>query len=84
MKTVISIVFRFAPKSNNPAHYLTGFATYTNESCKKVDCYPIKYILCETGKKTVKSIDKDKNKIEEYTEAFRDLITSWLAKIGKF
>lgn len=50
---------------------------------KKVDTYPIKYVLYDNTKKITKIPDKDKTKFEEYTENLRDLKTSWLAKMGK-
>lgn len=49
---------------------------------KKVDTYPIKYILYDNTKKITKIPDKDKTKLEEYTESLRDLKTSWLSKLG--
>lgn len=69
---------------NNLAHLLNGTITYSkDEYGKRVDTYPIKYVLNEATKKTSKCSDKDKSKQEEYKEAVRDLKTSWLAKLGK-
>lgn len=38
----------------------------------------------ENSKKTIKSSDKDKTKLEEYNESLRDLKTSWLSKLGRY
>lgn len=62
---------------------MTGYATYCKDELgKKVDMHPIKYVLYDSNKKITKPVDKDKSKHEEYTEAIRDLRTSWLAKMG--
>lgn len=47
-----------------------------------MDTYIIKYILYDVTKKIAKLPDKDKTKLEEYTESLRDLKTAWLPKIG--
>ncbi|KAF7287504.1 hypothetical protein GWI33_001464 [Rhynchophorus ferrugineus] len=80
---------KFPIKSNNAAHYLSGYITYTkDESAKKVDMYPIKYFLTDNSspKKTVSNnggSNSDKTKIDEYNEAIRDLQTSWIPKLDK-
>lgn len=57
--------------------------TYTKDELgKKVDSYHIKYVLHDSGKKQNKSVEKEKNKVEEYKEALRDLRISFLAKSG--
>ncbi|KAF5299966.1 hypothetical protein FQA39_LY11339 [Lamprigera yunnana] len=73
---------KFSAKVNNLAHFLTGTITYAKDDYgKKVDVYPIKYVLNENSKKSTKPSDKDKTKVEEYKEAVRDLKTMWLAKL---
>lgn len=63
---------------------MTGTVTYCGESGKKVDTYPIKYILYDlNNKKAAKTQEKDKTKVDEYNEALRDLKTAYLAKMGK-
>lgn len=79
---------KFPLKSNNTAHYLTGYITYAkDESGKKVDTYPIKYFLTDNSspKKTASNGNSsgDKTKADEYNEAVRDLQTSWIAKLDK-
>lgn len=69
------------PKNNNAAHYLTGSITYAKDELgKKAENYPVKYILCETGKKTNSKQDKDKTKMDEYKDALKDLRVQWIAK----
>ncbi|KAK5646152.1 hypothetical protein RI129_004616 [Pyrocoelia pectoralis] len=73
---------KFSSKANNFAHFLIGTVTYAKDELgKKVDTYPIKYILNENSKKPSKTIDKDKSKNDEYKEALRDLEVAWLAKL---
>nr|XP_023026432.1 tripeptidyl-peptidase 2-like [Leptinotarsa decemlineata] len=77
---------KFPVKSNNHAHYLTGTVTFAkDEHGKKVDVYPIKYILSDGGKKSTSSNggNGEKTKLEELNEAIRDLKTQWLSKLGK-
>ncbi|KRT78345.1 Peptidase, partial [Oryctes borbonicus] len=43
---------KYVPKNNNAAQYLTGYITYAKDELgKKADCYPVKYILCDSGKR---------------------------------
>ncbi|XP_060515966.1 tripeptidyl-peptidase 2 [Cylas formicarius] len=83
---------KFQVKSNNPAHYLTGYITYSkDESGKKVDTYPIKYVLTDTSspKKgggsngNVNNAQAEKSKLEEYNESLRDIQTSWISRLDK-
>lgn len=49
------------------------------------DVYPFKYILTEPVKKNnSKSGEKEKLKMDEFTEAKKDFITSWISKLGKY
>ncbi|KAG5891542.1 hypothetical protein JTB14_028560 [Gonioctena quinquepunctata] len=75
---------KFPVKSNNTAHYLTGTMTFAkDEYGKKVDVYPIKYILTDgtTKKSPLNGGNNEKTKLEEYNEAIRDLKTQWLSKL---
>lgn len=75
------------PKNNNPAKLLTGYITYCkDETAKKADTYPFKYILYDTTVKKASngaaSNNSDKSKYDECKEAIRDLKTQLLAKMG--
>ncbi|XP_064215541.1 tripeptidyl-peptidase 2 isoform X1 [Tribolium castaneum] len=79
---------KFVAKSNNPAHFLTGYITYCKDDLgKKVDSHPFKYILFDSSppKKSsngAATVDKsDKNKLEECREQVRDLKTQFLSKL---
>lgn len=77
---------RFPTKCNNTAHYLTGTITFAkDEYGKKVDSYPVKYILSEgTAKKSGPPNGPEKTKLEECQESVRDMRTQWLTKMGKY
>ncbi|XP_067010836.2 tripeptidyl-peptidase 2 [Anabrus simplex] len=74
-------------KGATVGQFLSGTITYAKDDIgKKVDSYPFKYVLQDPPKKAAapKVTDpkeKEKTKWEEYTEAVRDLKTSWLSKI---
>ncbi|CAH1153592.1 unnamed protein product [Phaedon cochleariae] len=76
---------KFSPKSNNPAHYLSGTITYTrDENGKKADVYEIKYFLTDNITKKsplLNGPNSDKTKLDEYNEAIRDLRTQWLPRL---
>lgn len=62
--------------------YLTGTISYAkDETGKKVDTYPFKFVPFEPGKKSSSKAEKDKSKMEEYSEALRDLKNTYLAKL---
>lgn len=81
----MSVVCLFRSKASLlQGNYLLGSITYAKDELgKKVDSYPFKFIPHESSKKAASKGDKDKTKMEEYTEALRDLKTSHLAKMGK-
>lgn len=65
--------------------YLTGTISYAkDETGKKVDTYPFKFVPYEPGKKSSSKAEKDKSKMEEYSEALRDLKNTYLAKLGNY
>ncbi|KAJ4440491.1 hypothetical protein ANN_08632 [Periplaneta americana] len=76
-----------ASKGATMGQFLSGTITYSKDEIgKKVDVYPFKYVLPEAPKKSCNtkasdSKDKEKTKWDEYTEALRDLKTTWLAKL---
>lgn len=78
----ISLFYR-SKISSLQGQYLTGMITYAkDEFGKKVDVYPFKFIPHDPAKKFNNKTDKEKTKMEEYTEALRDLKTSTLSKLG--
>nr|XP_018903272.1 PREDICTED: tripeptidyl-peptidase 2 [Bemisia tabaci] len=70
-------------KSITPGQFLSGNISFSkDETGKKVDVYPFKYILTEPVKKNnSKSGEKEKLKLDEFTEAKKDFITSWISKL---
>lgn len=76
---------KFPIKSNNAAHYLTGYVTFAKDELgKKVDSYPVKYYLTDSSgssNKKSNSNQNDKSKMEEYNDAIRDAKIQWLAKM---
>jgi len=76
------------PKGVKAGHYFSGHISYTkDEGGKKVDNYPVKYIIPVTPNKGNKnkneqsSDNKEKDKNQEMLDAVRDLKISWLSKL---
>lgn len=70
------------PKTITAGQYLSGTVVFTKDRLgKKVDSYPIKYVLSDISKKNSKPIETvSKSKNEEFKEAFREFMSSWIAK----
>lgn len=68
--------------------YLRGSMTFTkDENAKKVDTYPLQYVLPEppkkaAAKKSGPAKEAEKSKEEELDDALRDVSLSWLTKLG--
>ncbi|XP_054709504.1 tripeptidyl-peptidase 2-like [Uloborus diversus] len=72
------------PKNCLPGHYLTGSITFTkDDSVKKIDIFPLKYIVPELPKKapSPKHGTEEKTLEEEFVEEVKQLKLSWLAKL---
>lgn len=79
---------KFNTKTNNTAHYLTGYLTCAkDENGKRVDTYPFKYVLHDTSvvkkNNNNNNTNGEKTKLDEYNEALRDLKVQWISKLGK-
>lgn len=79
-------LYRFVAKSNNQAHLLTGYITYSKDDLgKKVDSHPFKYVIFDSSSKKSNGVstNNEKSKLDECKEAVRDCKTQFLAKMGK-
>ncbi|KFM79321.1 Tripeptidyl-peptidase 2, partial [Stegodyphus mimosarum] len=69
------------PKNVAAGHYLLGSMTFMkDDNAKKVDVYPIRYIIPELPKKasSPKRVgEKEKSMVEEFTEEVKQLKLTW-------
>ncbi|XP_065200491.1 tripeptidyl-peptidase 2 isoform X2 [Planococcus citri] len=69
------------PKSISPGQYLVGSVSFSKDKVgKKVDSHPIRYFLADIGKKNQKPTEPPKSKDEEFQDAYKEFMTSWISK----
>ncbi|XP_049882036.1 tripeptidyl-peptidase 2 [Pectinophora gossypiella] len=87
--TLIPLYFTSVPadkigRSNlTIGHTLTGTVTFAKDELgRKVDTYPLQYVVCEPPKRTNNNKEKEKGKPhDDYMDAVKEFTTNWLAKL---
>ncbi|KAM3958606.1 tripeptidyl-peptidase II [Aphomia sociella] len=63
-------------------HTLTGTVTFAKDELgRKVDSYALQYVPCEPPKRAAPPKDKDKSKLDEYMDAYKEFAINWLTKL---